>query len=414
MPLIPKPSISIADLIVEYLKDEKEHLPDGTSSYDAYESLLIRNSAAINGIDALNLAGIHYVEDITRQRLKRTSEQLKEHLLSKSDRSGVATAIRQALIWGIENRSHYGFKCNTKDVKDWLKMPSKKADKILQISDEELYKLKKSRLGDSDIEHFQNRLMVIVLGLGHGIRSGSEVTKLKDKNFNPTLMELTIHRKGETDQVVPLRKNDTRDMIIWIKMKHNYIKKYGKKRDVKSVNADSLFIKINPNVSKNQLDWALPPGGPNIIFKKLREMLNIEKNKRFGTLRHTSCTMQQQNAMALGYHEKYAATLNAHSEQTERDYYVSTLGPEVEILSRFPEENIDLCESIFADAINEFSKKPSETRHLACAMTSLEVMGRLQFREVLNNYRKGKNDLETISSQHIDLKKLRQRLDKLF
>lgn len=416
MPLVSPPTISIVDLINEFLEDEKSHLADNTSSYDAFESRLKRSSETqvLNGIDALHLAGIYYVNEVTRQRLRRTANHLKSSP-NKMDASNVATAIRQALIWGIENRSYYGFQCNTSDVRTWLKMPSKKAEKIIQISEEELIALKNSSLGDTPIEHLQNRIMIITLALGHGIRTGSEIVSLKEKDLNPNLMELTVHRKGETDQVIPLRKQDTTDLNSWIKSKNKYIQKYSKNyKNIKNINTDALFIRINPNQRNGEINWALPPSGPNIAFKKLREALNIDENKIFGTLRHTSCTMQQQNAMSMGYHEKYAATLNAHSEQTERDYYVSILGPEVEILSRFPDENIDFCESIFTDSLLKYKNTPSEIRHLACAMTSLEIMGRLQFRSVLQSYRNNKNDLEKLSPNDKNLKVFIDRVTKLF
>lgn len=124
--------------------------------------------------------------------------------------------------------------------------------------------------------------------------------------------------------------------------------------------------------------------------------------------------MQQQNAMSMGYHEKYAATLNAHTEQTERDYYVSILGPEIEVLSRFPDQNLELCENILAFCLKSYSEEPHRTRHLACALNTIEVMGRIQFREVLHQYRKGSISLESKDLQNKTYHKLLEKFGKIF
>jgi len=108
----------------------------------------------------------------------------------------------------------------------------------------------------------------------------------------------------------------------------------------------------------------------------------------------------------MGYHESYASTLNSHDETTERDYYVSILGPEIEVLSRFPDENIELCEQIFTHSLDEYKNDPQKTRHLACAMSALEIMGRLQFREVLKKYREGEMDFENSTKKYINLRKI--------
>jgi site-specific recombinase XerD len=391
--------VPVEEFLHDFIVDEKSHSPDNDVSANSYEKKLFSLGKGLNGIQALKKAGVEYSNQITRTTLKRTKKFLVEaHPITYA--SAIVSAIQVALEWG-KSQPQYGLNITDRDLKAY-RLPSKRPYRIVQLTDLEMQKLRSKRLGITDLEHLQNRLILLVLALGHGIRSANEMVKINEDDFDGTLMELIINRKGKQKQSIPLRKQDCNDIEYWIKQKRDHINNYVKRNPGTGIDSNALFIKIRPAKRNGKINWRMPSTMPSTIFKNLRINLNINENKVVGTLRHSSCTMQQRNAMAMGYHERYASTLNAHSEQTERDYYVSILGSEVEILSRFPDENINLCENIVAHSIDLYRKNPSKIRHVACAMEAMQVMGRLQFRQILDQYRSSNIDLDSMPKHGID------------
>jgi hypothetical protein len=263
------------------------------------------------------------------------------------------------------------------------------------LTDSEIEALCTNSIGKNQFEIIRNRILLVILALGHGLRSANEMVTLNNEDYDPVSMELTVHRKGKIRQTIPLRKVDCDLINTWMEIKEERINEYCKETpDKKPIDTEALFINFKPEEIKNQLTWRMPGSGPRNIFHKIKRILPISNDKVIGTIRHTSCTMQQTNAMALGYHENYVAALNSHTEKTERDYYVSIVGPEVEVLSRLPKDSIEFCESIAAHSFKLFLENPDQLRHLGCLLASMETIGRLQFREMLKKYRNGELDLE--------------------
>jgi site-specific recombinase XerD len=395
--------IPIEKFFQDFINSMKECQPEGYSSTaDDYEKRLSK-AQPLSGIEAFHKAKVDFVDSITAITLKYAKQHLVQAYNDKHTRaSGVATAIQSGLRWGIES-NYPSLKITESDLKKYRMPPTKNA-KIVLLTDQEIDDLRKIPTSNEPFEITRNRIMMVVLALEHGVRSANEMVTLNLDDFNPFDMTLTISRKRRHKQALPLRRQDCDDINNWLEIREKWIQNFEKKNGVVREGRTAFLIKSSPRSIGGKKTWRMSKNEPRNIFDKIKNDLSIADNKIIGTLRHTSCTTQQVNAMAMGYHEKYASTLNDHTEKTERDYYVSILGPEIEILSRFPDENIEFCESIAAHSFKQFLEKPNELRHLACVMSSMEIMGRLQFREMLKKYRLGENEMDKMPVQSKDVK----------
>lgn len=366
------------------------------STIRALESKLLSMSAALSVVEAFRQAGAVYLDQINRSTIRHTKRLIRQTYNTPAQAGAVESAAGTAIRYGMDNGLFGHQSLKERDLYP-LKQQRKSSAKVLQLSPEQVTALSTKPLGNTAFEQWRNTAIFKIYMLVHGLRSGTEIWRLNECDYNRQALEHTITREHGYRQTIALRKNDRNTVDMWLFQKHGRIEGW-RKRGVVAADEDAFFISSEPRKKNGKLTWRMDTAQLINEFDKIRKMLGFPDEVKPGTLRHNSCTRMQAAAMVLGYHESYGCTLQDHGEQTERQHYSAIIGPDIENLGRSPEENVEFHEHIAAHAFARFLVCPFQLRHIGVIFDSLLVMGRLQRRVMMREYREDLLDLDNMPS----------------
>jgi hypothetical protein len=376
----------------DFIRDCRENDVFPESSIKALENRLLGVLAALNAVEAFRQAGAIYLDQINRPTIRLAKRLIRKTYLNPAQAGGVESAISTTLR-DMMDRGLFGNQTLRERDLNPLKYQRKNGPKPEQLSQEQSAALTTRVPGDDEFERRRNEAIFGVCMLVHGFRSGMEIWKLNECDYNRYALELTVTRERGHRQTIALRKIDRDVLDRSLAQKHQRIKEL-RDQGIVAEDEDALFISNKPRLRNGKLTLRLDTGKLIAVFDKIRSSLGFPSEVKAGWLRHNSCTRMQQNAMCLGFHEGYVSTLEDHGEEIERLYYSCIIGPEIEILARSPEEAIGLLERIAAHGFARFLTKPYQLRHLSVLIPALLVMGRLQLRIMLGEYRDDLLDLD--------------------
>lgn len=362
------------------------------SSIKALENRLLGASAVLSAVEAFRRAGAIHLNEINRSTIRLAKRLIRKAYAKPAQAGGVESAINTALRDAMDRGLFGDQTLRERDLYP-MKQQRKNPAKPEQLSCEQSAALATKIPGDDEFERRRNEAIFVTCMEVHGFRSGTEIWKLNESDYNRYALELTVTRERGHRQTIALRKIDRDVLDRWLAAKHKRIKELHD-QGILAEDQDALFINGQPLRRNSKLTWRLDTGRLIAEFAKIRDCLGFPSEVKAGWLRHNSCTRMQQNAMAMGFHEGYVSTIEDHREEIERLYYSCIIGPEIEILARSPEEAIELMERIAAHAFVRFLTKPYQLRHLSVLIPTLLVMGRLQLRIMLGEYREDLLDLD--------------------
>ena len=376
----------------DFIDDCRENDVFPESTIKALENKLLGVSATLSAVEAFRQAGAIYLDQINRSTIRLAKRLIRKAYKKPAQAGAVESAINTALRDAMDRGLFGNQTLRERDLYP-LKQQRKNPAKPEQLSPEQSATLSTKIPGGDEFERRRNEAIFVTCMLVHGFRSGTEIWKLNERDYNRCTLELTVTRERGHRQTIALRKIDRDVLDRWLAAKLQRIKEL-RDRGIVAEDEDALFISDKPLRRKGKLTLRLATNKLDAEFDKIRDCLGFPGEVKAGWLRHNSCTRMQQNAMAMGFHEGYVSTLEDHGEEIERLYYSCIIGPEIEILARSPEEAIELLERIAAHAFFRFLTRPNQLRHLSVLVPALFVMGRLQMRIMLGEYRDDLLDLD--------------------
>ncbi len=373
-----------------YLVAALDHLSE--KSVESYRSRLVGNRKPMNWLDACDKAGIktaNHVESHTVAVAKRTMK--KACHADNTEFGHFDSAFNGAMKWAIAKKFVLISVWDLKTVKQGRKAPPK-----IEMAPEELIQiLRTRRLGGSDFEHKRNRALLLTCLVRAGYRTGKEVLSITENSIDWKDLSVQVRREAGHLQNVPLRHEDMEVLKQWVEVKRQRQRQYLEDGGQPAAEADALFISHSPTHRNGVLTWKMSNATISLALKRICIDHGIEYAPP-SVLRRNSCVLSQEAAMAVGYHESYVCVLKDHETKTERDHYSRIVGPEIEFLNRLPSENIAFLERIAAHSVHRFMERPHALRHIACAKTSMDILGRFQLRQMLDEYRRGGLDLDRV------------------
>jgi hypothetical protein len=299
------------------------------------------------------------------------------------------SALNAAFKWGNARR--------VIPLTDWdlsLVRQNKKTPPRIEWAPEKVIDiLRTKRLGETDFLHLRNYCLIIVSLLHVGARTGKEILGQRESHIRAGDLHATLIRENGDVETLPYRRSDIEILLQLVEMNRAVRRQYLKAGGKPAAGTDALFINPVPRQREGKLTWEMSNHDIQSVIDDCSERYGF-KYLAPSVLRRNACVYGQIAAMCSGYHEGYVSILRGHAQETEEAHYSRIVGPEVEFINRSPKENIDFLERIFSYSIHEWLEKSHESRHLACAVTTLLSLGRFETREKLARYRAGELDLD--------------------
>jgi hypothetical protein len=364
-------------------------LKNGEKTVQTRRSQLLGDREPMNWIQAFNLCDVYTT--VMKPYDLATVKTLMKRECKKIDveYAHFDSALNAAFKWGIS----IGLIPLTEWDLSIVKQNKKSPAKIEWAPEDVIDILRTKRLGETDFLHLRNYCIIVISLLHIGARTGKEILGQRENHIKAGNLHAMLIRENGDKETVPYRRSDIAFLEQLVEMNHEIRKQYGDAGGKPADGADALFINPTPRVRDGKLTFEMSNNDIQSIIEWCAERYGFNYIAP-SVFRRNSCVYGQIAAMCCGFHESYVSNLRGHENETERDHYSRIVGPEIEFINRHPKENIELQERIFSHSIHEWLEKPHESRHLACAITTLQSLGRFEMREKLSRYRAGDLDLD--------------------
>ena len=359
-------------------------------------SQLLGLGAKLNWVMVFNCCGIYATQmtvyDLAAAKTWMKNECNKLHL----EYAHYDSALNAALKWGIALNIIPLTKYDLSVIKQNRKIPAE-----IEYAPEELVAiLQTKRLGMTDFLHIRNYCLIVISLIYVGLRTGKEVLSQKEGHLHEWNLSATVIRECGDKVTLPYRRDHFDCLMQLVALNGEVRRQYLQSGGIPAEGMEDLFINPVPKKRGGKLTWAMSNEDIQNVLKEICETYGLEYIAP-SIFRRNSCIYGQTAALCVGFHESYVSNTKGHSSDTEEDSYARTLGSEIEFIDRHPRQNIEFLERIFSHSIHEWHEKPNEVRHLACAFTSLQSLGRFEMREKVARYRAGELDLDRFPMQPV-------------
>jgi hypothetical protein len=365
-------------------------------SLKTYTSRLTGQITPMNWVVAFDTIGINTTQMDVYDLVAAKTLMKNACRETETEFAHIDTALNVAFTWGIKKNIIPLTESDLSVVKQNRKSPAK-----IELAPELVIEiLRTKRLGKTDFLHLRNYCLVVISLIHVGARTGKEILGQKESHLISDDIYATIIRENGDKESLPYRRSHIKLLVQLVEMNKAIRKRYHGAGSVPCEGMDDLFINPEPRKRNGVLTWAMSNNDIQKIIEECSETYGFAYIAP-SVFRRNSCVYGQIAAMCVGFHESYVSNIKGHSNITEETNYSRIMGSEIEFINRTPKENIDLHERIYSHSIHEWLEKPYESRHLACALTSLQSLGRFEMREKLTRYRAGELDLDRFPQRPI-------------